>query len=251
VGADGEEGGVEAALVHRLDHVLHLAIQLQLHSEVEDALDLGLEHVARQPVLGDAEAHHPPRHRPRLVDGHGVPESGQVVGGGEARGPGTDDQHPLAAGLDLDLDLPAALDRLVAEEALDRVDADRLVELAAVAGGLAGVVADPPHDRRQRVVLHQLAPGPLVTALPLLGLVQPGLDVLPGRTGVVAGRQAVDVDGPLGAPAAGLVGEAGADVERDRVRLVVHEPAVPSDFDPTLVWSTSDAPSSTPSGSRS
>ena len=42
--------------------------------------------------------------------------------------------------------------RLVAEEPLDRVDADGTVELRAVAGCLTGVVADPAHDRGQRVV---------------------------------------------------------------------------------------------------
>ena len=183
--------------------------------------DLGVEHVARQPVVGDAEAHHAAGQRAGLADRHRVAEAGQVVGGGEPGRAGADHQHPLARRLGVDVELPAPADRLVAEEALDRVDADRLVELGPVAGGLARVVADPPHDRRERVVLDQLAPGALVAGLPLLGLVQPGLDVLAGRAGVVAGRQPVDVDGALGAPAAGLVGEAGADVERDRVGLVL------------------------------
>ena len=251
VGADSEEGRVETALAPSSPATFSdLAVQLQLDAEVEDPLHLGLEHVAGQPVLRDAEAHHPAGHRAGLLDRHRVAEPGEVVRSRKTGRPGADDQHPLAARLGFDLDLPAALDRLVAEEALDRVDADRLVELAAVAGGLAGVVADPAHDRRQRVVLHQPSPGPLVARLPLLCLVQPGLDVLARRAGVVAGRQAVDVDGALGAPAAGLVGEAGADVEGDRVGLVVHEPAAPSELDPTLVWSMSDALASTPSGSR-
>jgi hypothetical protein len=54
-------------------------------------------------------------------------------------------------------ELPAALQRLVAEEALDRIDADRLVELRAIARVFARVVADPAHDRRQRVVLDRRA----------------------------------------------------------------------------------------------
>jgi hypothetical protein len=52
------------------------------------------------------------------------------------------------------------------------------------------------------------APGLLVVAR--LGVEQPALDVLAGRAGVVAGRQAVDVHRPHGAPAAGVVGEARA-----------------------------------------
>ena len=74
-----------------------LAVQLERHAHVEDPLDLGVEHVARQPVLGDPEAHHPARHRAGLVDRHVVAEAAQVVGGGEPGGPGADDEHPLAA----------------------------------------------------------------------------------------------------------------------------------------------------------
>ena len=92
--------------------------------------------------------------------------------------------------------------------------------VAAVAGGLARVVADPAHDGGERVVRHDLAPRRLVVAL--LGVVEPPLDVLAGRAGVVARRQQVHVDRPLGAPGAGLVGQAGADVQRDREGLVHH-----------------------------
>ena len=48
----------------------------------------------------------------------------------------------------------------------------------------------------------------------------------PGRAGVVAGRQPIHVDGALGPPAARLVGQAGADVERDREGLSLIAPAV-------------------------
>ena len=36
--------------------------------------DLGIEHVARQPVFRNAEAHHAARQRPGFVDRHGVAE---------------------------------------------------------------------------------------------------------------------------------------------------------------------------------
>ena len=81
VGTDREERRVEAALVHRLLDVGHLAIQVELDPHVEDALNLGVEHVAGQPVLGDPEAHHPPRHRPRLANRHLVAAAPQVGGG--------------------------------------------------------------------------------------------------------------------------------------------------------------------------
>ena len=145
-----------------------------------------------------------------------------MVGGGEARRAGADDEHALPARRRLDLDAPALLDREVTEKALDLVDPDGFVERCTIAGGLAGVVTDPSHDRGERVLLHDLPPRPLVAVAALLRLVEPGLDVLAGGAGAVAGRHAVDVDGALGAPAAGLVGAAGADLERDRERLVHH-----------------------------
>ena len=148
------------------------------------------------------------------------PRQRQVVRRGEAGRAGSDHQHPLAGRGGVDVDGPALLDRLVAQEALDRVDADRLVEHAAVAGGLARVVADPAHHRGERVGRHDRAPGPLVAVAALLGVVQPRLDVLARGAGVVAGRLPLDVHRPLGAPGSRLVGAARADVEGDRERLV-------------------------------
>ena len=46
--ADREERGVEAARLHRVEDIGDLAIELQFDAQVEDALDLGIEHVARQ-----------------------------------------------------------------------------------------------------------------------------------------------------------------------------------------------------------
>src|SRR5262249_37672008 len=92
------------------------------------------------------------------------------------------------------VELPAARDSLVAEEALDRVDRDCAVELGAVAGALARVVADAPVDRGERVVRDELPPGLLVPAL--LREPEPGLDVLAGRAARVARRQQVGVDRP-------------------------------------------------------
>ena len=51
MGTDREERRVEA-LVHRLLDVGHLAIQVELDPHVEDALNLGVEHVAGSRYLG-------------------------------------------------------------------------------------------------------------------------------------------------------------------------------------------------------
>ena len=90
VRTDGEEDGVEPARPHLVEDARHGAVQLHVDTEVDDALDLGVENVAGEPVRGDPEAHHPARPRPGVVDRHRVAETDEVVGGGEARRPRSD-----------------------------------------------------------------------------------------------------------------------------------------------------------------
>ena len=185
----------------------------------EQPIDLGVEDVSRgSRNVGMPKRIMPPGCVAGLVDLDVVAREPQVVGRGQSGRAGADDQHPLAGRSGGRRQLPALRDRLVAEEPLDRVDADRGVELGAVARRLARVVADPAHDRRERVVGDEPPPRRLVAAV--LGRVQPALDLLAGRAGVVARREPVDVDRTLAAPGAGVVGQAGADVQRDRERLV-------------------------------
>ena len=72
VRADGEERGVEPAVAHLGLQVGHGAITLERDAEVEDPLHLRVEDLARQPVAGDAEPHHAPGQRARVVDRHRV-----------------------------------------------------------------------------------------------------------------------------------------------------------------------------------
>ena len=147
-----------------------------------------------------------------------MPQLTQVVGGRQSRRSGADDQQPPAGGCGRRRQLPALLDRLVAEKALDSIDADRTVQLGPVTGSLTRVVTDPPHDCREGVVAHQPPPRGLIAAI--LSGVEPPLDLLPGRAGVVARWQPVDVDGTLAAPAAGVICQAGPHVQCDRKRFV-------------------------------
>jgi len=57
---------------------------------------------------------------------------------GQAGRPCADDEDALTGWLALDRELPPLSDRLITEEAFNAVDSHRLVELAAVTGGLAG-----------------------------------------------------------------------------------------------------------------
>ena len=91
------------------------------------------------------------------------------------------------------------------------MDIHCLVELGPVAGILAGVIAGAPHDRRQRVIGDEGFPGSTVIAL--LGVVEPALDILAGRAGVIARWQAIGVNRALAAPAAGFVEQATADIQ--------------------------------------
>ncbi len=93
-----------------------------------DARDLGVEHVARQAVFGNAEAHHAARERAGFADRHAMAETGEMIGGRQARRAGADDEDAFAAERGGLFERPAFLDRQVAEKALDRIDADRLVD---------------------------------------------------------------------------------------------------------------------------
>jgi hypothetical protein len=201
------------ALAHGRRDVADRTTELEGDAGVEDALDLCVHHIAGQAVLGDAEAHHATGHRPRLLDGDGVAEPRQVIGGGQATRPGADDEHLPAARRGVQRDGPALANREVTEKSLDGVDADGRIQPATVAGVLTRVIARTPHDRRQRIIPHEDLPRRAVVAR--LGVIEPRLDVLPRGTCLVARRQSIDIHRPLGAPAAGLVDQARADVEGD------------------------------------
>ena len=170
-----------------------------------DAANLRHQIRARQPVGGNAEVQHAAGDRARVVHLHAVPEPGQMVRGREAARPRPDDQHALAGRRRVDRERPALGPGEVAEEPLDGVNADRRVQLAAVAVGLARVVADPPVHRGQRIIPDQRLPR--LAVLARLRQREPRLDVLAGRTRVAARRQERHVLGtPLpDGPAAQLV----------------------------------------------
>ncbi len=202
VGAHRDEDGVKAAFEPLSVEVLHPVAAADAHAERGDPVKLAVEHVSRHPIGRDAVAHHPAGPVARVPYLDLVAQPGQVVGGGKPARPGADDQHALTAADRRRVERPPPLEREVAEEPLDRVDRDGAVKVGAVADALARVVADPPMDRRHRVVSDQLPPRLLIVAD--LGVRQPSLDVLAGRAAGIARWQQVDVDGTLIADRSGV-----------------------------------------------
>src|SRR5262249_20824110 len=120
LGPDGQEDRVEAS-----GQVGDRGVQFEPYAHVDDPGDLHVEHVPRQAVGGNAVPHHAAGLVPGVPHRHGVAEQPQVVRRGEAGRTGADDEHALAGWWRGDRDCPPTTERLVAQEALDRVDADR------------------------------------------------------------------------------------------------------------------------------
>ena len=161
-------------------------------TEFDDARDFSIEHIARQAIRRDAIAHHAPRQGAGVANLHCMPAPCQVICGGESAGPCADDEYALAARSRRHIEFPGLLECEVTEKALNRMNRYGAVEFRPVACGFAGVIADTSVDRREGVVGRQLEPGIMVA--PGLGVSQPRLDVLSGRTARVARWEQVDID---------------------------------------------------------
>lgn len=115
----------------------------------------------------------PPRLGPHVAHRHTVPEADEV-GSCQPRSARCPPRDAAAGRGGRWVEGPAVLDGLVPEEPFDPVDRDGAVELDAVAGGFARVVAHPPVDGGERVVEGQLAPRGL--RVPTLDEGEPRLD---------------------------------------------------------------------------
>ncbi len=202
---DAERGAVPGAQ-RQEDRVLALVSQggdgevpaevhvgRELHPEVEDLRDLRVEDLLGEAVLGDAVAEHATRLGLGLQDLHRVALFGQVVRTGETTGTCADDGDALAVrrrGLGLERLRHAQIQ--VGDEALDVVDADRLVDLAAAAPAhLAGTRTDAAADGRQGVLL--LDQPDRLAEFAERGQGDVALDVHSGGTGLLAGADAIRI----------------------------------------------------------
>ena len=143
-----------------------------------------------------------------------------MVGAGEPGRTGADDKDALSRAPFGLREVPALFERVIAEEALDGVDADGFVQFASVAGAFAGMVADAPHAGGQGVVLGDLEPSGFIVAR--FRMEEPRLALFSRRALRLAWRQMRRIDRPHRAPAPRAVGERGAHVERNGKRLLSH-----------------------------
>ena len=120
-------------------------------AEVQDARDFAVENRARRAVVGDAVAHHAAGFGARVEQHAGVAAPPQLAGRGQAGRARADNRHALLAERRIACQCVVFRGRVVADELLDRVDADKIVDFIAVASGLARRRADPAHHRRKRV----------------------------------------------------------------------------------------------------
>jgi hypothetical protein len=84
-----------------------------------------------------------------------VAETPQMIRRRKAARACANDKNALA-GRRRNRHLPSLLVREIAEEAFDGVNADRAIEVIAVAARLARVIADPAVNGGERIVLNEL-----------------------------------------------------------------------------------------------
>ncbi len=197
-----EQNRVEADSMKLLD-VRDPRARGDLHADGRDVGDVLLHDLGRKAVGGQGDAKEPAGHGRGLEDLDRVSAAGELPGGSQTGGTGSDNGHPLAVG-GWDFYVGAAFGGVVrvGGEALQAADGERALGFAlralegataalAFARGIAGTAEGP--DERRRLE-HELE-GFLVFATPNQGHVAVGLDA--GRAGVGAGRRAGPLDDGL------------------------------------------------------
>ena len=177
--------GLQQAL--RIGHPL---AGLGFHAQIQDVLDLAIQHVLGQAVIGNAVAQHAAQVRLRLKQSDAVSLQGQVGRHGQARRAAPNDGHlgiELRGGCFRGRILFGVRVDVIGHEALQIADRDGLVDLAAVAAILAGMLAHAPAGRRERAALADEIVGLFELARRHQGHV--ALRVHAGRAGGFAGRR--------------------------------------------------------------
>jgi hypothetical protein len=124
MGAYGYKHGIKTAGFFFSDQVFHLVVEAKFYAHLFDALHLGGDDVARQPVGRNTEVHHPAGHGSGFEYFHRMTQAGEVVGGRQAAGACAYDEHPFAAGFGAELYFPTFFNGFIPQKTLYGVDAD-------------------------------------------------------------------------------------------------------------------------------
>ena len=163
MGTDGQIDGIE--LVAQADKLLAVdgVIELNVDAGAQDPIDLGLQALARQTIAGDAVAQHAAQVVALLKNGHFVAHHGQVVGAGKT-GRAAADHSDAPTGVVHYMRLVVVEVTVLNGKTLEGEDVHGVVDHAAAAVHLAGMLAHQAADERQRVVLADDLDGVGITA---------------------------------------------------------------------------------------
>ena len=152
MGANGQVDGIE--LVAQTGKLLAVdgVVELHIDAGAQDPVDLGLQALARQTVAGNAVAQHPAQVVALLKDGHLMAHHGQVVGAGKT-GRAAANHGDALAGVVGHAGLVIVEVAVLNGKTLEGEDVHGIVDHAAAAVHLAGMLAHQAADERQRVVL--------------------------------------------------------------------------------------------------
>ena len=162
-GADGDEHGV-ILLPQLLDGDVVADAHPVLHFDPggQNGMDVVVQPVLGQPVVGDAVAQHAAQLGQHLKDGDGMAHQAQVIGCRQAAGATADHGHTLAG-------VGRAVGRrhsagTVGRHPLESADIDGVVDHIAAAPGLAGMLADIGAGGGEGIVLADQPDGVLIAS---------------------------------------------------------------------------------------
>ncbi len=191
-GADADEGGVKAHVLQVLQGEIGspALAEADIDPHPEDGIDLVVQDLLGNLVLGEPVAQRAAKLGRSLEDGDVVPLPGQEKGRCQAGGTAADHGDPLAGGALLgNLEVDLVVHAPVGDKPFQVVDGDRFIDQDPPAARLAEAWADPAHGKGNRVTFHDQPQGLLVLAHGDVGDV--ALDIDLAGTGQVAGRLAV------------------------------------------------------------
>ncbi|MPM80160.1 hypothetical protein SDC9_127207 [bioreactor metagenome] len=153
-------GGNVNSVVLRLQRfhryiLAHFRVQVDVHAGLLDELNFMLQDALGQPVFGDAEGENAARHGLGLEHVHLVADLDEVVPAGQARSARADDGDAFAVAgehnvLGIRRFVPVGI---VRDKPLEFADGNRFIQRSSAALRFAGMRADAPADRRERVFL--------------------------------------------------------------------------------------------------